>query len=611
VDVRLGLPRGLGLAATINPDFGQVEVDPAVINLTAFETLYPERRPFFVEGSGTFQVGQLRAFSGSSGSVVHTRRIGRAPQGSVSGEFVDAPDQSTILAAAKVGGQLPGGWSLGVMDALTDRESARFLGPEGIGEALVEPRTNYFVGRARRDWSEGGSYLGGIATATNRQLSGQLERQLRGAAYLAGADGAWSWDDRRWTLSGYLVGSRVTGSESAIAFTQRSSARYFARPDASHVELDPTRTSLSGHDGAIALAKGGGSWSGSLRYDETSPGFEPNDLGFRTRADSRSLSATLTSRRETPGRWARNASLTLSHVTGWNFGGDRFSQETALRGIASLPSYWEIGGRLAASPRVVQDRLTRGGPLALRPRQWSASGSIGTDTRRALFGYAGGSYGASELGDFSRTVYAGATYRPSDAVEVSVAPHLYRQRDQRQYVKAVPDPLAEATFGRRYVFARLDQTTLSVESRLSWTFTPRLSLQLYLQPLLNGSDFSDYKELGQARSLSLPVYGRDRGTVETLADGLLRVDPDGSGGASPFLVGDGFRQVDFNVQSLRGNAVLRWEFRPGSALFFVWQQERAGEDRLARLDPRRDLDALLARPARNVFLVKGSWWIGA
>lgn len=611
VDLRASLPLGMRLAATVNPDFGQVEVDPAVINLSAFETFYPEQRPFFVEGSGIFQFGQVRSHHApSTGSVVHTRRIGRAPQGFVAGDFVDMPDQSTILGAVKVGGQLPSGWSIGVMDALTDEEIGRFSAASVIERAVVEPRTNYLVGRVRRDWSASGSSLGAIATMTNRHLTGNLATQLRSESQVGGLDGILSWADRSWTLSGYLAASRVRGSAPAIAATQRSSARYLARPDATHLTYDPTLTSLSGYDAAIAVSKEAGSWIGSLRYDQTSPGFEPNDLGFRGRSDVRWLSGALGTTRSRPGRWTRTTMLHLTTASAWNFGGDRIFHEAGLSGNATLQSLWRVSASAGYGPRAYNDRLTRGGPLAVRPEQWSLSSTLGSDSNHPFFLDVSASATGSEIGDRTNTLRVTASYRPSAAIRLSFSPRVAFVRDQRQFVRSVDDALATHTLGRRYVFARLEQRTLSMEGRASWTFTPRLSFDLFVQPLLGAGDFSDYKEMRAPRELELDVYGRDLGTITTLADGRLEVDPDGAGEATSFTIGDAPRQLDFNLQSLRGNAVLRWEFRPGSALYLVWQQDRSGEDTLDDLAVGRDIESLLRLPGRNAFLIKGTYLIG-
>ncbi|HEU0079811.1 MAG TPA: DUF5916 domain-containing protein, partial [Longimicrobiaceae bacterium] len=325
-DVQYGVPGGLTLTATVNPDFGLGEVDPADVNLTAFETFFTERRPFFVEGSDIFRFGQLAAGNTYGFSeFFYSRRIGRPPQRVLGGPDVlqvDAPEQSTILAAAKLSGKTAGGWSVGLMDAVTSREEARYLTASGERSAPVEPLSNYLVGRLRRDLDRGNTVLGGIATATHRDLGGsEFDALLRSRAMLAGVDAQHSWKARAWTASGYLAGTRVEGSRQVITGAQTSSARYYQRPDADYLRLDSTRTALDGYTGAAAI-RHSGSWDASLAYQAVSPGFEVNDLGFQGRTDSHAVSTFLGHRINRPGRVFRDKLLALYAQHAWNFGGD-------------------------------------------------------------------------------------------------------------------------------------------------------------------------------------------------------------------------------------------------------------------------------------------------
>jgi hypothetical protein len=622
-DVKAGLPGGLTLSATINPDFGQVEVDPAVVNLSAFETLLPENRPFFVEGVDIFRFGNLLSFiSPGYAPYFYTRRIGRAPQlgsqlpAGVPVEYVDVPTQSTILGAAKVSGRTPGGWSVGILDAVTGRESGRYAAFDSAAgrfrtvESPVEPLSNYFVGRARRDFRAGNTLLGGIVTATHRDMEGEVfDPFLRSSAYIGGVDAEHSWSKRTYALSGYVAGSLVNGSEPAIALTQRSSARYFRRPDGTdYLTYDSTLTSMRGYSAAVAFRKTG-DWRGSFYYQEISPGFEINDAGYQTRTDQRVLNALYGYRRSRPGSTFRDWFVRAFTGQQWNYGGDHISSGYSVRANATLNNLWSGSATVTLSPRTINDRLTRGGPLSQDPRYYALDGTLGSDPRKPLVGSVQGTYSVDELGGYAHAGLLTLSGRPSETIRFSVQPQLVVDRTINQYVAAPADPLAVETFGRRYVMARLDQTTVAVATRLDWTFSPELSLQLYAQPFLSAAGFSDYKELVATRSFRTESYGRDRGTIEEVAPNRFRVDPDGAGPARPFSFGQAFGQSDFNLRSLRGNAVLRWEWRPGSTLFVVWQQEREGLEYFGDFETGREFRGIFDSPTRNVLLIKATYWL--
>ncbi|HET7321032.1 MAG TPA: DUF5916 domain-containing protein [Longimicrobiaceae bacterium] len=617
-DFKLGLTPGLTLTGTVNPDFGQVEVDPAVVNLSAFETFFDEKRPFFVEGADIFRFGQVGSFNNYNfEQFFYSRRIGRSPQRALvadSIEFVDAPSETTILGAAKVSGKT-GPWTIGVMDALTSEERAHFVTAEGRqGSAPVEPMSNYLVGRVRRDFHEGGSVLGAMVTATDRDMSGSaFDPLLRSRAFFGGIDGEHTWSHRLWTLSGYLAGSRVSGSPRVITATQRSSARYFQRPDADYLSVDPDATDLGGHMGEIALQRAG-DWDLSLDYKESSPGFEINDVGFQTRTDFRAFTTFLGRRVNEANDLFRNHSYFTYTYHVWNFGGTSILQGGAVGANATLNNFWSGGLNVGFRPGYYDDRLTRGGPLARAPGQWSASAQLFSDSRKVVSGGASFGYTHFTSGAWNASFALPLDYRPSGALRLRLTPAFNQALGRAQFVTARPDPLATETFGTRYLFSDIRQTTVSMETRLDWTFSPTLSLQLYAQPFVAVGDYRNFKEFLRPRSYDFAVYGEDRGTLtrgESCAapdqpGGLYLADPDGAGPASCFAFGE----PDFNVRSLRGNAVLRWEYRPGSVLFFVWQQQRDGFDRVGDFRFGRDAGEIFNAPARNVFLIKATYWLG-
>jgi hypothetical protein len=587
-----------------------VEADPAVVNLTQYESYFSERRPFFVEGSEIFRFGFSGNGHGGGSNLFYSRRIGRAPRGGYSGldaTYVDTPDQSTIAGASKISGRI-GAWSVGLMEAVTLEEEGRYATPSGQrGTVAVEPLTNYVVGRARRDFNEGNATVGTLFTATNRNLNDPaLAGLLHSSAYVGGVDFIQNWKNREWYLTGTLAGSRVAGDADAMLRTQHSSARYWQRPDAGHVEVDPTRTSMMGWKGSLAAGRRAGDhWLGSVSVDANSPGFEVNDLGFNTQVDAWNADFSLQYRDMVPDDRTRRYQIDLLPSFQWNFDGTLLGARAFLGSMQQWANFWTSSITVNATAPTLDDRLTRGGPMARRAGNIGFSGGINTDQRKSYTLHICGNYSSFSDGGWNAGSHAAVTFRPTSAMEVRVDTEYRRNNPMAQYVRAFGDPMATDTYGSRYVFGELDQTTLATSARVSWTFTPDLSFQLWAQPFISTGKYQGFKEMSEPREREWNVYGQDVGTISE-AGGLYTVDPDGSGSAEAFT----FSNPNFNVRSLRGNAVLRWEYRPGSTVYLVWQQQRASYGQFGEFDFSNDTDALFSAPPENVFAVKVSYWMG-
>ena len=613
LDLEYGLGTGMTLVGAFNPDFGQVEVDPAVVNLTAFETFFEEKRPFFTEGSQVF----LR-FGRSGASdyttyfypeplLFYSRRIGRAPQGLAAGPFVDAPASTTILGAAKLVGRSHG-WNLGVLEALTGREHARIADGSERRELEIEPLTNYFVLRGQRDLGSRAA-IGFIGTATQRDLGAvNLEAQLPQQAYLGGFDGHVFLDGRRdWVVSGGLSGSTVSGSETAVLRLQRASQRYYQRPDAPHVAVDPAATSLSGWSGRLGLNKNSGNVTFNAGLWGISPGFEPNDLGFATQTDRGGAHGQVLFRKLTPDRFTRSRQVAIAKWWTFNYGSESQGDGVQIASSALLRSYWKLDLTLGKSWNTWDDKLTRGGPTAIRPGIETLGLGVTSDVRRRLWTTLSFVAQNREFGSRSRQLLATLNYRPFTALTLQATPYWLDVKTVAQYLQTVLDPTASATYGSRYVFGGLEQREVSIPLRLSLALSPKLSLQLYTQALLSAGDYPQIKELAAPRTYDFPAYGRDVGTIVRDPElPFYTIDPDAGGEARPFRIA----VPDFNFKSLRVNAVLRYEFRPGSAAYLVWTDRR--QDGRNPGDPSfgRDLGNLFAAPGDDVLLVKIAWWFG-
>ena len=398
------------------------------------------------------------------------------------------------------------------------------------------------------------------------------------------------------------------GSAEAIDALQLSSARYLQRPDREHSRRDPTRTALTGYVAEATFAKLSGlHWKGSVSYQEYSPTFEINEAGFLGSTDMRSVTPLIYYDENRPSRYLRNWEQYLFWNPSWNFDGDMTFNGVGTITSAELPNFWGVFLRLDWRPPVFDGFLTRGGPMARVTLQKGMALEVTTDRRKP---YTLGLFGSryyNAAGGWTNQISPRATIRPSTAVRLTFQPTYTRTHGMAQYVTRVADPLAADTYGSRYVFATLDQHQLAFVTRVDWTFTPALSFQMFAQPLLAAADFTDYKEFARPRQFEFEVYGRDAGTISRDdATGIYTVDPDAAGAAPSFT----FSDRDFNRRILRGSAVLRWEYRPGSALFLVWQQNRFRSISTGEFDLGRDFSELWEVPPENVFVLKGTWWIG-
>jgi hypothetical protein len=613
IDAKYGVSTNVTLDLTVNPDFGQVEVDPAYVNLTDFEQFLQERRPFFIEG------GDIFTFGGNGGGLVkfsdpplffYSRRIGRPPQGRVTapGQFVDMPEQTTILGAGKLSGRRASGWSLGLLEAVTARERA------GIADTLagtmrsneVEPLTNYLVGRMKRDLRRGNTTIGILGTAVDRDLDIPALHTLRSAAYTGGVDFFHRWGGNHYTLAGSIGRSLLLGDTAAIAATQRSSSRYFQRPDARRFHFDPLRTALAGGSGDLALNRVGGHWTWSIAGAFVSPGFEVNDLGFQQRVDRRLLGAAAQHRWTRPVAVFRQAVLSLSHARGWNYDGDPIQNTLTVYGFGQLHNFWSADLTLTRAAPVWDDRLTRGGPVARKPGAVQAAGELYSDYRQRVGAYLYSSYYRNAAGGWLITLLPQVTLQSGSAVSVVVGPEYLAGREAAHFLRRVTDSTATGTAGVRYVFAGLREASLDLSIRVNATVSPALSAQLYAQPFVFAGQYATFAELRAARTFRFDRYGVDNGSTITRGGGTVTVDPDGPGPAAPFS----FADPDFRSRSLRVNAVMRWEYRRGSTLFVAWTQRRSGfVSGDGRLEMGRDLGEPFRDPSTNVFLVKLSYWL--
>jgi hypothetical protein len=580
-DLKYRMGSNLLVSATVNPDFGQVEADPSELNLSAFETFFEERRPFFVEGKGlfTFTVNCVVVVDCSTGEgLFYSRRIGREPQLATTYGDDSSPTATRIIGAAKVTGRMRGGFSLGVLDAITDDVA-------GPGGTTLEPTTNYAVLRGNQDLSGGNTSLGFIATAVNRSLDPSTEPYLHGSAYTGGVNARRRFASR-YEVSGSFDMSRVAGSEGAIAITQQDPVHLYQRPDGPLV-FDSTRTSLSGTNLELRLAKVGGKrLQFETAYQRRTPGFEINDVGFLRQADQQAWTtwATLTFR--DPNRVFRELRWNFNNWEYWSAAGLPTERAFNTNVHTRFNNRWwlHLGGTLGQLGATYCDRCARGGPAIRQDAYIAPWLVIEGDDRKPLIptlnvNYMNGDGGRSE------TISAEPELKVnlSSRFTTTIGARWEGNRNDIQYYGTFGDAAGEL----HYTFAHLQQETLSLTWRLGYTFTPNTSLQIYASPFVAKGTYSDVREVAYARAEEYDARYRPYGDPEVAG-------PPGG----------------FNVQEFRSNVVFRWEYRPGSTLFLVWSQGRnASEEVEGTRSFRGDLSNLFDQHADNTFLVKVSYWL--
>jgi hypothetical protein len=609
-DLRAGVGSRLTLNATVNPDFGQVEVDPAVVNLSDAETYFTEKRPFFVEGISNFRFGNEGAnsywnFNWPEPTFFYSRRIGRAPQGTLpDATYSDEPVGTTILGAAKLTGKLTPTWNFGTLHALTGREHAQLLDGNGRRDLDVEPLTYYGFTHALHEFKHRQYGLGIMGSSVLRSFDdASLRDQLNGQAFVTGLDG-WAFLDpkQEWVVSGYTAMSHVRGTRADITALQQDPRHYFQRPDAREVSLDTTATSLTGLMARLWLNKQSGRTFMNAGLGVINPGFDVNDLGFSRSSDIINSHVAGGYRWTDPTRFTKYKDISTAIFGSWDFAGDPTWLGTYLNGDVTFANNYSYQQEFAFNPRSISDGQTRGGPKMLNLPGYELSSYADTDSKKKLYYFLSAyTYMQPEARAWNWNVNPGVTLTPGSNVRVSVGPGLARTKDAGAFVGIYADPTATATYGHRYAFATLDQTQVSADIRLDWSFTPALSLQLYAQPLVSTGHYYDYKELARPRSYDFLVYGAGGSTFDPAT---YTADPDGAGPAAAIDIGN----RDFTIRSLRGNAVLRWEYMPGSTFYLVWTQQREADDALNQFRFGPAMTRLASVRPDNIFLAKVTWF---
>jgi hypothetical protein len=608
LDGKIAITNNLTLNFTANPDFGQVEADPSEVNLTAFETFFREKRPFFIEGSNIYNFPVTRGEGNiSRDNLFYSRRIGRKPRyfpATEPGQYADVPEFTRILGAFKMSGKTRNGWSVGIMDALTAKTNATIDNDGARRDVMLEPLTNFFNTRLQKDINGGNTRAGGMFTATNRNFGSESVDMIHASAYTGGLDFTHYWKNRSYFVSGNSVFSHISGSTASVTALQRAPQRYFQRPDATHIEVDSTKTTLSGSGGTISGGKiGGGHWryEGSLTW--RTPGLELNDMGYLRQADIIQQNARVGYKIWEPFSIFREINLGFDQAAGWDFSGTRntFGLNTTFN--TKFINYWSFSTSLSRYLPNNQKVELRGGPAFRFPGDWNHAVSAGSDERKKMslrfFVF-------NNWGDISHSRFFNASiifnYRPFEAVSLSVEPQYARQRRDLQYVQTL-----QYNGEPRYILATLNADIFSSDIRVNFSLTPDLSLQYWGQPYIFAGNYSGFKRVTEPMADQYAdrfhVFSHEEISLNPVS-AIYRVDENGDGS-----IDYTFSRPDFNFFEFRSNLVLRWEYIPGSTLFLVWSQGRTGRNPDGEFNLQDNLGALFNILPHHIFLIKFSYRI--
>jgi len=609
LDGKFGITNDLTLDLTVNPDFGQVEADPSEVNLSAFETYFSERRPFFIEGRSIFefQPNQTIVINDmGADNLFYSRRIGRYPHYYPSlseGEFADMPESTTILGAAKLSGKTRNGLSIGLMESVTAKEYATVGDSETRRKEEVEPLTSYFTGRLQKDFNKGETVVGGIITSVNRALTDPALEFLPNSAFSGGLDVKHYWKERTWYVAGNSEFSNVRGTERAITILQTSSARFYQRPDAGYLSVDSSRRTLTGIGGTVKL----GRLSEKKIQFETSltmrsPGLEFNDIGYMRYSDVIHQGTWVAYYIRNPFAIFNNFYLNTNYWLYLDFSGKLLSFSTNMNFNSQFKNRWRINGSLTRQSESISRSLLRGGNSFIFPGLLSFNLNLSTDQSKKII-LSAGSY--QEFGDVKSTMinvyWGGINFKPVNSLSISAEPEFFKQNLLLQYI-------TETTFEEspRYLFGEIDQKTLSMTMRVNFTVNPELTIEYYGQPFVSAGKFHNFKRITEPGGSSFinryHLFNNDEIGYDP-SNGIYNVDEDNDG-----LIDYNFATPDFNFRQFRSNLVIRWEYLPGSTLYLVWSQGRTSSVTDGRFSWGNDVKELFSTVPRNIFLLKFSYW---
>jgi len=598
LDAKIGISSNFTVDLTINPDFGQVESDPSVMNLTAFETFYEEKRPFFLEGLTIFD----NEFDNNS--LFYSRRIGHSPSLTINPNdslFVNSPDNTTILSAIKFSGTTSNGLSVGLIQSLTANEYTRLSDSDGNRTSQkVEPLTNYMVARIQKGYKAGNTVVGGMLTTTNRFIKDESLNFLASDAYTGGLDLLHHFKDKEFFIDARLIGSYVSGSEEAITALQESSARYYQRPGADYLKYDTTITSLNGYGGKFRIGKGSkGFWRYSTGVTWLSPGLELNDIGYMNSADEINQANEVSYFVNQPVSIFRTYNITLEQFNSWNFNGTFLGSGGHLSFASEFTNQWRFGANLIYHSKGFDTRVLRGGYDMLMESNFTTFGSLRSDPSKKIIAAMEYRYEkANNNSGSTQQFQPGLTVRPITNLKIGITANYEVNSNSLQYVATKYFPQTN-----RYILGTIDQKTLGLTFRADLNITPELSIQYYGSPFVSRGSYSELKRVTNPEAND---YG-DRFEIypdPVLSEGVYYLYDYDDGSRTDYSIVN----PDFNFHQLRSNFVAKWEYRLGSFVYLVWSSERTGNSGDSQASIGDSYKQLSNIYPKNIFLIKLNYW---
>jgi hypothetical protein len=607
LDGKIGITNNLILDFSINPDFGQVEADPSELNLTAFESYFSEKRPFFIEGNNItdYQItpgGHPWAMD----NLFYSRRIGRVPQASPDlsdGEFSKLPVNTKILAALKLTGKTKNGWSLGIIESIGNREYSKITGENGDRKEIAEPYTNYLVSRIQKDMNGGNTIIGAMFTSTNRNLESPNLNFMVTDAYAGGIDFQQFFLKKKYFVSAKYIASSIQGSTDAILRHQESPRRYYQRPDEQYYRLDSSLTRLSGHGGNFMIGKQANS---GLRFAFNatwrSPGLELNDVGFLRQANTVFQYFWVGYSITKPFSIFRRVNFNVNQWSGWDFNKINLFSGGNFGFNLVFKNQWYIGAGYNHESNSISNTALWGGPSIKLPGNSNTYIFVGSNSTKKF--YVETSFYTNE-GKYNSTKSVGmdmsVNYRPMDNLSISLSPNYSLYMDKLQRI----DNLTYKNESR-YIFGTIDQKAVSITARIDFNITPDLTIQFYGSPFATAGEYSEIKYITNPKADNFSDRFKIYGNELSLSDDSEYEVDENNDGSMDYRFG----KPDFNFRQFRSNLVLRWEYTPGSLVYLVWSQGKTDftTDRFSYMN---DMQQLFLQKGRNTFLIKISHRIRA
>jgi hypothetical protein len=597
LDAKIGLSSNFTVDLTVNPDFGQVESDPSVMNLTAFETFYEEKRPFFLEGLTIFD------YKFDNQSLFYSRRIGHTPSLTINSSnqiYVNAPEATSILSAVKLSGTTSSGLSVGLIQSVTANEFAQLSDIDGVRSlSKVEPVTSYTIARIQKGYNAGNTVIGGIVTSTNRFIDDRSLEFLSNNAYTGGLDLLHHWKEKEFYIDARLIGSTIIGTPESIKLLQESSARYYQRPDAGYLKYDTTSTRLSGFGGKFMIGKGSkGLWRYSTGATWLSPGLELNDLGYMNTSDQISQRNLISYLIIKPVSVFRQYSLGLEQYNNWNFNGNYLGSGANFSFTSELINLWNLAATMNLYSNSLDTKILRGGDGMIMPYTISSIGSLVTDQSKKIV--AGIKYNYQYRGNNSANSYSilpSIIVRPASILKIGVSANYMSNHDDLQYVTTI-SYLSE----KRYILSKIDQQTLGFTFRADLNLTPEFSLQYYGSPFISKGKYIEFKHVTNPKANSYEDRFSIYRNLQLVGNQYLL--DENNDGVTDYSIDN----PDFNFHQFRSNLIAKWEYRLGSYIYLVWSSERT-----ASADPSQAFMADAYNQFRyiypkNIFLIKINYW---